>query len=333
MPVFDTKHQRAAWLVAILGIVLVIALFPYASGLLGVPVLYVALAPLHERLLRWIRIRSVCSVIVIVVVLVGLVLPLVWLLTLLVGQAPGAANAILKSSLLQQVGTLRIGTFDVGPQLKQAGSDAVSFLAGGAFSLLGTATRITINLLLALFGLYYLLMDPDSAWRAIRPFIPFSDANVAVLRERFGAVAKATIIGTGLAAVIQGVMTWVAFMVFGLPNGVFWGAVVVLFSLLPVVGSGLVWGPAALVLFSDGHTGAAIGMVAWGITMAALVDYLIRPYVSNKYAQIHPLITLIGAVAGVSYLGILGLLIGPLAMLYFFGLLTMYQKEYLPRSK
>ena len=329
MPVFDTKHQRAAWLVAILGVVLVIALFPYASGLLGVPVLYVAVAPLHERLMRWIRIRSVCSVIVIAVVLVGLVLPLVWLLTLLVGQAPGAANAILGSSLLQRIGTLRIGTFEVGPQLKQAGSDAVSFLAGSAFSLLGTATRITINLLLTMFGLYYLLVDPNRAWRGIRFFIPFSDANVAVLRERFGAVTKATIIGTGLSAVIQGVLMWVAFGVFGLPNGMFWGAVVVMFSLLPVLGAGLVWGPAALVLFSDGRAGAAVGMVAWGMIMAALVDYLLRPYVSNKYAQIHPLITLVGAVAGVSYLGIIGLLIGPLALLYFFELLTMYQKEYL----
>ena len=329
MPVFDTKHQRAAWLVAILGVVLVIALFPYASGLLGVPVLYVAVAPLHERLMRWIRIRSVCSVIVIAVVLVGLVLPLVWLLTLLVGQAPGAASAILGSSLLQRIGTLRIGTFEVGPQLKQAGSDAVSFLAGSAFSLLGTATRITINLLLTMFGLYYLLVDPNRAWRGIRFFIPFSDANVAVLRERFGAVTKATIIGTGLSAVIQGVLMWVAFGVFGLPNGVFWGAVVVMFSLLPVLGAGLVWGPAALVLFSDGRAGAAVGMVAWGMIMAALVDYLLRPYVSNKYAQIHPLITLVGAVAGVSYLGIIGLLIGPLALLYFFELLTMYQKEYL----
>lgn len=328
MPVFDTKHQRAAWLVALLGIVLVIGLAPFASGLLAVPVLYVAMAPLHNWLLQRIKVRSVCSMIIIVVVLVGLVLPLAWLVTLLVGQAQGAANAIVKSSLLQRIGALHVGTFDVGPQLKQAGSEAVSFLAGSAFSLLGTATRLTINLLLTMFGLYYVLMDPGSAWRGLRAFIPFSDANAAILQERFTAVTKATIIGTGLAAVIQGVLIWVSFLMFGLPNGVFWGAVAVMFSLLPVVGVGMVWGPAAVVLFSDGHPAAAAGMVAWGIVTAALVDYLLRPYVSNKYAQIHPLITLVGAIAGVSYLGIIGLLIGPLALLYFFELLVMYQREY-----
>jgi predicted PurR-regulated permease PerM len=329
MAIFDTKHQRAAWLVAILGVIIVISLYPYASGLLGAPVLYVAVARLHERLLRRIKIRSLAALIVIVLVIVGLVLPMVWLVTLLVGQAHTAASSILSSPLLQRIGTLQIGGFSIGPQIKQAGSEAVSFLAGSAFALIGTAARLTINLLLTLFGLYYLLMDPGAAWRFLRPFIPFSDASVAVLGHRFTAVTNATIIGTGVSALIQGTLMWLAFMVFGLPNGVFWGAVVVMFSLLPVVGSGLVWVPAALVLFSSGRVGAAVGMVIWGIVMGVVVDYLIRPYVSNRYAQIHPLITLAGAIAGVTYLGIIGLLIGPLALSYFFELLRMYEKEFL----
>ena len=329
MAIFDTKHQRAAWLVAVLGVIILISLFPYASGILGAPVLYVAVARLHQRVLRHVKIRSLSAIIIIVMVLVGLVLPMVWLVTLLVGQAHSAASAILNSSLLQRIGTLQIGGYAVGPQLKQAGSEAVSFLAGSAFTLIGTAARLTINLLLTMFGLYYLLMDPPAAWRFLRPFIPFSDANVTLLGDRFTAVTNATIIGTGVSALIQGTLMWLAFLVFGLPNGVFWGAVVVMFSLLPVVGSGLVWVPAALVLFSSGRVGAAVGMVIWGIIMGVVVDYLIRPYVSNRYAQIHPLITLAGAIAGVSYLGIIGLLIGPLALSYFFELLNMYEKEYL----
>ena len=332
MAIFDTKHQRAAWLIAILGVVIVIALFPYASGLLAVPVLYVAVAPVYERLVRLVRSRSIASGITIVVVMVGLVLPLVWLVTLLVGQAQGAASAILRSPLLARIGELHIGTFDVGPQIKQASSEAVTFLAGGALSLIGAATRVTINLLLTLFGLYYLLIDPAGAWQGLRPFLPYSDANVSALGERFAAVTKATIIGTGLAALIQGTTMFLAFTVFGLPNALFWGAVTFMFSLLPVMGSGMVWAPAALVLFNDGRVGAALAMTAWGLGIALLVDYLIRPYVSNRYAQIHPLITLAGAIAGVSYLGIVGLLIGPLALSYFFELLTMYQKEYLRKG-
>ena len=329
MAFFDTNHQRAAWLVAILGIVIVVALAPYASGLLGAPVLYVIFAPLHERLTRALRSKTVAAVIVIVAALVGLVLPIAWVVTLLVGQAQDAARGVLASPLLGRLDTLVIGPFAVGQQLKQLGSQFVSLMGGSAISLLGTATRITLNLLFTFFGFYYLLMDPHAAWRGLRPYIPFSDENVEILRERFGAVTVSTVLGTGLCALAQGTLVASAFAVTGIGDPVFWGAVTMVLAVLPVVGSGMVWGPAAIVLFAQDRAGAAIGMALWGALVVGNIDNVIRPWISNRYAQIHPLITLVGAIAGVSYLGILGLLIGPLALSYFFELLTMYRREYL----
>jgi predicted PurR-regulated permease PerM len=101
------------------------------------------------------------------------------------------------------------------------------------------------------------------------------------------------------------------------------------FAILPVVGSGLVWAPGALALFLDQRPGAAIGLAAWGVIVVGNVDYLIRPMVFRRWANIHPLITLMGALAGVPYFGLLGLLIGPLALSYFFELIRMYREEYL----
>lgn len=329
MAFFDTNHQRAAWLVAILGVVIVLALAPYASGLLGAPVLYVIFAPLHERLTALLRSKTIAAVLVIIAALVGLVLPIAWVVTLLVGQAQDAARGVLSSPLLERLDTLVIGPFAVGPQLKEFGSQFVSLMGGSAISLLGTATRITLNLLFTFFGFYYLLMDPHAAWRGLRPYIPFSDANVEILRDRFGAVTVSTVLGTGLCALAQGVLVASAFAVVGIGDAVFWGAVTMVLAVLPVVGSGMVWGPAAIVLFAQGRPGAAIGMALWGALVVGNIDNVIRPWISNRYAQIHPLITLVGAIAGVSYLGILGLLIGPLALSYFFELLTMYRREYL----
>lgn len=329
MPFFDTRRERASWLVAILGIVILFALFPYASGLLGAPVLFVVFAPMHEWLSRRLRNRSVAAAIVIVIALVGIVLPAAYMVSLLVGQAQDAVKSVLASPLLQRLDTLRIGGFNIGPQIKAAGAQALSLVGGSAISLLGTATRLTLNLLFTFFGLYYILMDPKGAWNGLRPAIPFSDANVEILKDRFGAVTKSTLIGTGLAALVQGLLVALAFLVTGIANPMFWGSVTVLLSVLPVVGSGMVWAPAAALLFSQGKTGAAIGMVLWGLIVIGNVDNFIRPYVANRYAQTHPLITLVGAVAGVSYMGIIGLLIGPLALSYFFELLSMYQREYL----
>ncbi|HET9066511.1 MAG TPA: AI-2E family transporter [Gemmatimonadales bacterium] len=329
MTIFDTKRQRAAWLIAILGVLLLFAFVPYASGLFGAPVLYVILAPLHQWLVRRVKWRGLASTIVIVVAIVGIVIPITWVISLLVGQAQEAAREVIASPVMSRLDDLHIAGYAVGQELRQMGSKLVSLMGGGAISLLGKVTRITLNMVFAFFGLYYILQNPDGAWRSVRPYIPFSDENVEILRERFGAVTKSTVIGTGASAVAQAVMVGVVFALLGLGNSVFWGAVTLVLSILPVVGSGLVWGPGAIVLATGGQTGKAVALVLIGALLIGNVDNLIRPWVSNRYAQIHPLITLVGAIAGVSWLGILGLLIGPLALSYFFELLAMYKREYL----
>lgn len=100
-------------------------------------------------------------------------------------------------------------------------------------------------------------------------------------------------------------------------------------AILPVVGSGLVWGPAAIILLLDHRYAAAIGLALWGVVVVGNVDFVIRPMVFRRWANIHPLITLVGALAGLPYFGLLGLLIGPLALSYFFELLKMYREEYI----
>lgn len=329
MALFDTKQQRASWMVAILGIIIVLALVPYASGLLGAPVLYVIMAPLHEWLVPRIRSRRAATIIVIITALVGIVLPFTWVLSLLVAQAQTAAQAVVDSPLFDRLDTLMIGPYAVGQELREMGSKLVGMLGGSAMSVIGKVTRVTLNVLFAFFGLYYLLQNPEGAWRAARPFIPFSDANVEILRQRFASVTKATVLGSGLCAVAQGLLLALAFQLFGLGNAVFWGAVTMVFAIVPLLGSGLVWVPASVVLFSTGNTAQAIGLALFGGLIISNVDNLIRPWVYNRYASVHPMITVVGAITGVGYLGILGLLIGPLALMYFFELVRMYAVEYL----
>jgi predicted PurR-regulated permease PerM len=193
----------------------------------------------------------------------------------------------------------------------------------------GTATRLALNLTIAFFGLYYLLKEPGDAWNNVRPYIPFSSKNAAKLRQRFRDVTVSTVIGTGFTAAIQGALLGLAFMVIGLPNAFFWSVVTFALAILPVVGSGLVWAPAAVGLALQDRIGAAVMLLVWGVVVVGSSDNLIRPLVYRRWAQIHPMVTLIGAIAGVSKFGLLGLLIGPLALSYFFELVRMYREEYL----
>ena len=100
------------------------------------------------------------------------------------------------------------------------------------------------------------------------------------------------------------------------------------FGILPIVGSGLVWVPAAIALLISNRPGPAALITLVGLFVGN-VDYILRPMVFRRWANIHPLVTLVGALAGVPYFGILGLLIGPLALSYFFELVKMYREEYL----
>src|SRR2546430_3620647 len=208
-------------------------------------------------------------------------------------------------------------------------SDLVSWIGSSAFGLIGTATRLALNLTISLFGLFYLLLRPEQTWEAVRPYIPFSARNAEKLRQRFRDVTTSTIIGTGLTAAAQGLLVGVGFWIVHLPNAVFWGVVTMVFAILPVVGSGLVWGPGAIALLLDHRPGPALLLAVIGVVVVGNVDYLIRPMVFRRWAHIHPLVTLVGALAGVPYVGVLWLLIAPLARSYLFELIQMYREDYL----
>lgn len=329
MQFLDAKRQRAALLIFVLGLGLAYALWPFTTGLMGALVLYVVFTPFFRALGRHGLKPGLAAAVVVLTALVLVVGPGISFIGLVANQAQAMASGVLQSPLLGRLRELRLGPYDIGAQIEALGSQFVSWAGSSALSVVGTATRIGIQLTIAFFGLFYLLVAPDGAWRGIRPFIPFSSANAEVLRVRFHDVTFSTLVGTGLTAAVQGLLVGVAFWAAGLSNAVFWGVVTIIVAILPVVGSGLIWGPGAAALALAGRYGWAIALTIWGIVVVGNVDNVIRPYVFRRWARIHPFITVIGAFAGISWFGLLGLLIGPLAISYFFELIRMYRAEYL----
>src|SRR6266700_5302829 len=327
MPLIDSNHVRAAMVVLLLGAAQVIALSPYATGIIGIPVLYTIFAPAHEWLGMRMRPRLAASLVV-VIALFLIVVPGVSFAGLVVGQAQEIAGGVIRNPLLGRLRELKPGGIDLGPRLADLGATVVAWIGSSAVGLIGTATRLALNLTISLFGLFYLLLRPGETWEAARPYIPFSAKNTEKLRQRFQDVTTSTIIGTGLTAAAQGAILGLAFWIVGLPNALFWGVVTMVFGILPIVGSGLVWVPAAIALLIGNRTGPAALITLVGLFVGN-VDYILRPMVFRRWANIHPLVTLVGALAGVPYFGILGLLIGPLALSYFFELVKMYREEYL----
>jgi len=332
MPYLDSRKQRAAALILVLGVGLAMALWPFVTGLIAAPVLYVIFGPVHRALARHLK-SGVAAGITIAFALTIIVVPGGLLVGLIATEAQDMAAGVIDSPLLERVRELRVGPYDIGSQLQQIGSRVVSFVGASLLALVGTATRVALQLTVAFFGLYYLLIEPEQAWLTVRPFIPFSTENAERLRQRFKDVATSTLIGTFATAVVQGVAVGGAFAVAGLPNALFWGVVTVIVAILPVVGSGLIWAPGALALAIEHRYGWAIALALWGVVVVGNIDNVIRPVVFRRWARIHPFVTVIGAFAGLRWFGLLGLLVGPLAISYFFELIRMYRQEYLEEQK
>ena len=321
-----TPRERAGLLILVWAGALLVALTPFVTGLLGALVLYVVFARPNAWLARKFS-SGVAATLTLILSLLVVMLALVWVVSLTMEQAPNALNRMRDGDFISQIAQLHIGSVQVGTEIAKAGDAIVSWVSSALFSFAGGAAAVALNLVIALAGVYYMLSSRGQ-WAVVRTYIPFSAQTADTMRDRFISVTHAMLLGTVLVAVVQGTIVGVGFAIVGLPNPLFWGMIAVLASIVPLLGSTLVWGPGVLVLLSQGRTQSAIVLLVIGGGVAGNIDNIIRPMVYRRVGNLHPMITLVGAFLGLRYLGVLGMLFGPLAIAYLFELLHFYREEY-----
>lgn len=323
-----TGKFRAAAILIVLGLGIVWAMLPFAPGILGAAVFYVLTINTHRWLVRKRVPRSLAAALMLIAVLLLLLIPGSALVTVLLDEIPAAIRGLDTGALVQRVQHLRFGPINVGEQLARASGSISSWVSQQMLGAVGGAARGTLNLVIALLGLYYLLLAADGVWLRVKRYLPFTDEDSEDLRGKFYEVTMATALGVVVVAVAQGVLVGVAFAVLQLPNAIVWGTVTAIASVLPLVGSALVWLPGVIVLFATGHVGQAVGLALFGALVVSNIDNVMRAVVSKRVGNLHPLTTLLGAFAGIEYIGLIGVLLGPLAITWFFELLMIYDKEY-----
>ena len=327
MNAFDSGRDRAQLLIIALGLAIVVAVLPLAAGLLGAVVLYIAVAPLHHRVSRWIPPR-LSAVMIVVATALLIFVPAAWLLAVAIDRTPDVLRQLRDNPDLARIAAIRIGEIDVGTRLLAAGGSVLSWVSAQTLRVLGGAVRGTINAVVALFGVYFLLRSGPAAWRTVAAYIPFSRDGRERLAHRFRHVTEATLLGTALTAILQGAIVALGFAATGLGNAWFWGVVTAVVSVLPVFGSALVWLPGTVALAIQGRYGAAAGLAALGAVVASNIDNVMRPVVNRRVSNLHPMTTLVGSFAGVCVLGLPGILLVPLAITYFCELVELYGQEY-----
>lgn len=186
---------------------------------------------------------------------------------------------------------------------------------------------LTIDLLIALFTLYYLLVAEDSLSRLGESVIPFNKKNTGLLIYEFKNVIYSVLVCTGLVGLIQAVPLALVFAHFGIPAALFWGVIAFILACIPFVGVPVLWVPMALFELLSRNYAAAIGITLVGLVVFAVEN--LRPILQKKVGQIHPLISVLGVIIGLEYFGVLGVLIGPIILSYTVLTIKMFKEEYL----
>jgi predicted PurR-regulated permease PerM len=189
--------------------------------------------------------------------------------------------------------------------LKDAASIGGGFFLGALGSLLGFA--------IMLFLLFFFLRDGDALLLRLRRLIPLDDVRKERLFSQLSGVTRAIVIGTSVTAILQGMLVGIGFTICSLASPVVFGVLAALFAMLPVGGTALVWGPAAIWLFVDGRWGFGIFMLAWGFLLSGL-DNVLRPLLISGRARISALAVFIGVLGGIPAFGPIGIIAGPVVL-------------------
>ncbi|KAF0182778.1 MAG: hypothetical protein FD164_974 [Nitrospirae bacterium] len=202
--------------------------------------------------------------------------------------------------------------------------DGLNWLLQNVGSFFADAAKTAISFFVFLIAFYYLLKDGSRMKDAIIALSPLKkDQNEIILTKLELAVAS-VLKGNLEIAIIQGALTTVGFMVFGVPNAFLWGSVAAIAALIPGIGTAIVLTPAIIYLFYGGQDIAAIGLALWGMTAVGLIDNFLGPILVGRGAQIHPLLVFLSVLGGFAYFGPFGFLLGPLAVNFLLALLDIY---------
>lgn len=183
------------------------------------------------------------------------------------------------------------------------------------------------ELLITLFILFYFFRDRRAALQALRSLVPLSEAETNKVFARVADTIHATIYGTLVVALVQGTLGGLMFWVLGLPSPLVWGAVMAVLAVIPVLGTFVVWVPAALFLALEGSWGKSLILTAWGGVAIALVDNLLYPTLVGQRLRLHTLPVFIALIGGLALFGAVGLILGPVTLAVTVALVDVWRRR------
>jgi predicted PurR-regulated permease PerM len=305
--------------------------------------------PAHQWLSKRIGGReNIASILVILAIVVLVLAPLSMLIGVVVAQAINVGQSVTPwvQSFINEPTTITLYLEKIPyyeeilpyrDVIIQKAGELVGTLSAFLIDSLSSATKMTMNALfgsvIMLYVMFYFLTMGKVLLERILFVLPLTDDDERMLLYRFTSVTRATIKGTLVIGIMQGSICGLAFAIAGIKGPVFWGTVMAVTSIIPAVGTAIVWGPALIVLLLLGDISGAVILGVLCGAVAGNLDNLVRPRLVGKDTEMHDLFVLFGTLGGIAMFGLLGIIIGPIIAALFITLWEMYSKvfrEYLP---
>lgn len=313
-----------------LGLVLFRQAQPYISGVLCALTLYILLRRPTFRLARKLGKPTLASVITVIAVILFIAVPLtliVWFVVDKIQQAEWNVNDIIAPA------TQMFDIIEKKFGIDIVSQESVSFVAGKLTALgqsvLGGIGSFFINLLVAILLLFFLLNGGRKWEQYLASVIPMKNINKKETMDRINLMVKSNAIGIPLVAILQGIIALIGYLIFNVPNAGLAAIATGFCSIVPIVGTMVVWVPLGIYFMVLGQWGQAIGLLAFSAIFISQSDNLLRFVLQKKMANTHPLITIFGVIVGLSLFGFIGIIFGPLLVSLFLLFVDMFRKEYL----
>jgi len=335
------KANRVVLLVIVLFIsAIFFVMIRYFLMAIFLAAIFSALAmPLYNRMLVWVGGRkSLSAGITMLTIFIMGFLPLVLLLGIVAIQAveisrqaaPWIRQILEPAFLGQQLQSLPfypemvVYREDIMQRVSEVASKTGSVLFNTLFSFTYSAVNELFLFFIFLYTVFFLLRDGRSLLETILYYLPLSDADQQRLLDKFLSVTRATIKGTMIVGVVQGTLAGLALHIAGIESALFWGTMMTVLSVVPVLGPPLVWVPAAISLAFVGHYPQALGVLLFCSIVVGQIDNILRPILIGRDTQLHELFIFFGTLGGIGLFGLFGFIIGPIIAAIFMTVWEMY---------
>jgi predicted PurR-regulated permease PerM len=303
-------------------------LAPYFGYIILAMILTFSFNPIYVYLLKKTKSKNMAATIVVVGVLIIFVIPCFFILTTLIKQTASAITAVSQSNFVNMAQDFfhNVLNIDVDMQsvMEKLTLQIKDSLVGFSLTLISTVSDMLLGLFITFFIMFYGLKSGDELLDEIKTLIPLHDRYKNKFFEETRNLTYAVIYGQVITSLAQGLVGGLGFWIFGVPNPVFWGVIMVIFGFLPFVGTPMIWAPAVIYKIMQHDYGMAIGLLLYSAILTTNIDNALRPFVISNRTKLHPVLVILGVFGGLSVFGFMGIIIGPIIL----AILVIFLQEY-----